>query len=45
VICGRIGLEPCVALKMHLDGVPHYLADVGDVDVCGVHPFCEAMPE
>ena len=41
----RVGLEPGVALEVNLDGVPHCLADVGDGDVCGVHPFCEAMPE
>ena len=30
---------------MHLDGVPHCLADAGDGDVYGVHPFGEAMAE
>ena len=30
---------------MHLNGVPHCLADVGDGDIGGVHPFGVAMPE
>ena len=30
---------------MHLDGVTHCLADVGDGDVVGVHPLGVAMPE
>ena len=30
---------------MHLDGVTHGLADVGDGDIGGVHPLGEAMAE
>ena len=41
----RVGLEPCVDLQMHLDGVAHSLADVGDGDIGGVHLVGEAMPE
>ena len=44
-VSSRIGLEPGVALEVNLDSVPHCLADVGDRDVCGVHPFGEAMSE
>ena len=41
----RIWVEPCVALQMHLDGVTYGLADVGDGDVRGVHPYGVPMAE
>ena len=41
----RIWLEAGVALQVNLNGVTHCLADVGDGDVGGVHPFSEAMAE
>ena len=44
-VCRRIGLEPGVALEVNLNGVSHCLADVGDGDVGGVHPFGVAMAE
>ena len=44
-VCGRIGLEPGVALEVNLNGVTHCLADVGDGDVVGVHPLGVPMAE
>ena len=44
-VCRCIWLEAGVALQVHLDGVTHGLADVGDGDIGGVHPFGVAMPE
>ena len=45
MVCRRIGLELGVALQMHLDGVAHGLADIGDGDIGGMHPFGVSMAE
>ena len=42
-VCRRVGLEPCVALKVYLDDATHCLADVGDGDVVGVYVFGVAV--
>ena len=44
-VCCRIGLEAGIRLQVHLNGVPHCFADIGDWDIGGMHPFGEAMPE
>lgn len=41
----RVGFEPRLTLQVNLNGVPHYLSDVGDGDIDGVHPFGVAMAE
>ena len=44
-VCRRVGFEAGITIEVNLNGVTHCLADVGDGDVCGVHPFGEAMVE
>ena len=42
-VCRRVGFEAGITLEVNLNGVAHCLADVGNGDVCGVHPFGEAI--
>jgi len=44
-VCRCIGLEPRVALQMHLNAVPHCLADVGDWHIGSMHPLGVAVPK
>ena len=43
MVTGGIRLEPCVALEMHLDGVPHRLNDLCNSKSSGVRLLGTAM--